>query len=67
VSYLLCYLGAGNVLILHSRIEAKTMGAALLRADEEKERNPSIGSLFVLHGYEVEDEKQGSGVTDDYK
>lgn len=67
VSYLLCYLGAGNALILHSYIEAKSMGAAILRADEEKARDRSRSRWFVLHGYEIEDEKQGSSITDDYK
>ena len=51
-SYLLCYLGAGNAMILHSAIWASSMGEALQRADEEKAKHNST-RWFVIHAYEV--------------
>lgn len=52
-SYLICYLGAGNSLILHSRIDADGMGGAMRYAEDVQKREPDIGRMFVLHGPEI--------------
>jgi hypothetical protein len=52
-SYLICYLGGGNQLVLHSRIDADGMGGAMKYAEDVQKREPGIGRMFVMHAYEV--------------
>jgi hypothetical protein len=54
-AYLICYLGAGNSLTLHSMVMAMSMGAALQEARTIKQESPTLGRLFVFRGYEVDE------------